>query len=162
MDFFNQPDSSPVRETSPELEGASEAETWDHGTQGSWLDEEAVKPFNEPNKASKLCHACLPFFTFGKKPGESHRHLRFRSSLQAALRQGCHLCAVVWNKIQLESVGREAPAKIELTYWLTTDLGPGCELHVSFQVYRCTNGQQNQLGRGSAEFRFALPKGYKT
>ena len=129
------------------------------GNQESWLDQEVAKPFDEVNKASKLCSACLPFFTYTKEPGKSHRQFRFRSSLIAAVGHGCHLCAFLWNKIQLESCGVELPEELHLTYWLTTDLSFGCELHVFFQVYRSKRNDEKFLDSASAVLRFTRLKG---
>ena len=157
---MNHPDFStslPAQNVSPDDSGGPESRK--DGNPGSWLDEESAKPFDEVNKASKLCSACVPFFTYTKEPGKSHRHFRFRSSLIAAVGHGCRLCAFLWNKIQLESGDIEVPEELELTYWLTSDLSFGCELHVFFQIYRSTRNSEKSLDSASAGLRFERPKG---
>ena len=158
---MNQPEFSssvvPAENVSPD--DSRRPESRKDGNQESWLDHESEKPFDEVNKASKLCSACLPFFTYTKEPGNSHRHFRFRSSLIAAVGHGCSLCAFLWNKIQLESGDIEVPEELELTYWLTTDLSFGSELHVFFQIYRSTRNNEKTLDSASAEIRFERLKG---
>lgn len=68
-----------------------------------WQDAESSRPFEDADGTSKLCHACRKFFSGYKHEEVRTKHLRLFSSLQHAAERGCHLCALIYYKVNRET-----------------------------------------------------------